>query len=115
MHDSPIAMPTPYGYSSKDFTLEEYFKGLQKFHPIEDEQSHVKSQQIGGDHYQKGKIQPWDIFMDWGLDPWTANVIKYALRFPYKNGVEDLRKSRHYIEFLIKSHDEVKRRYYTKE
>lgn len=112
MSDNPIAMPAPYGYSSKDFTLEEYFKGLQKFHPIEDEVSHVKSQQIGGDHYQQGDMQPWDIFLAWSLDPWAANVVKYILRFPHKNGIEDLRKARHYVDFLIANYDVVRSKYY---
>ena len=115
MDNSPVAMPAPYGYSSKDFTLEEYFKGLQKFHPVENEVSHVKSAQIGGSHYQKGALQPWDIFLAWDLDPWAANVVKYILRFPYKNGVEDLRKAKHYIDFLIAEHDVVKEKYYTKD
>lgn len=138
MHDTPVAMPGPYGDTiwqslktqayqemvnkeiqemlyGPDFTLEDYFKGLQKFHPIEDEVSHVKSTQVGGDHYQKGALQPWDIFLAWDLDPWTANVVKYILRYPHKNGIEDLRKAKHYIDFLISHYDEVKEKYYTKD
>lgn len=128
----PVAMPAPYGYeevkrgpdnvkftseylSSAMYDLEEYFKGLQKFHPVEDEVSHVKSSQVGGDHYQKGALQPWDIFLAWDLDPWTANVVKYILRYPHKNGIEDLRKAKHYIDFLISHYDEVKKKYYTKD
>lgn len=134
MHN-PVAMPGPYGYVDlpermslhdyvmyqktkefeTEFTLEDYFKGLQKFHPVEDEVSHVKSTQVGGDHYQKGALQPWDIFLAWDLDPWTANVVKYILRYPHKNGIEDLRKAKHYIDFLISHYDEVKEKYYTKD
>lgn len=119
MHN-PVAMPAHFGYElcaepKQDFTLEEYFKGLQKFHPVEDEVKHVKSSQVGGDHYQKGALQPWDIFLAWKLDPWAANVVKYILRFPFKNGIEDLRKARHYIDFLIANYDEVKEKYYMKD
>lgn len=130
MHN-PVAMPGPYGYVDlpegmsleeyviqekvKEFTLDDYFKGLQKFHPVEDEVEHVKSQQVGGDHYQKGGMQPWDIFLAWVLDPWAANVVKYILRFPFKNGIEDLRKARHYIDFLIANYDTVKEKYYMKD
>ena len=32
----------------------------------------------------------------------TANVIKYVWRYEEKNGVEDLRKARWYLERLIK-------------
>jgi hypothetical protein len=130
MHNGPIAMAPPFGsygdsmisseafkyqQQNEHFTLEEYFKGLQKFHPVENEVSHVKSTQVGGDHYQKGALQPWDIFLAWDLDPWTANVVKYILRYPHKNGIEDLRKAKHYIDFLISHYDEVKEKYYTKD
>ena len=31
----------------------------------------------------------------------TGNVIKYAWRWAYKNGVEDLEKAKQYIDFII--------------
>tara|TARA_R100001463_G_scaffold19262_1_gene47518 strand:- start:162 stop:311 length:150 start_codon:yes stop_codon:yes gene_type:complete len=31
----------------------------------------------------------------------VGNVIKYVVRYSYKNGVEDLKKARQYIDFLI--------------
>lgn len=31
----------------------------------------------------------------------TGNIIKYILRWPHKNGVEDLKKARWYIDHLI--------------
>lgn len=114
--DSPVAMPGPYGYSDntveRDITLEEYFANLHKIAKRLDEDCSVKSAQIGGDHYQKSELQPWDIFLAWGLDPWAANVVKYILRFPHKNGLEDLKKAKHYIDFLIEHHDEVNEKYY---
>jgi hypothetical protein len=36
--------------------------------------------QVGGDHYRQSDIQPWDVFLDWQLDPWLCNVIKYTYR-----------------------------------
>ena len=109
--DNPVAMPPPYGYQH-ELTLEDYFKKLQRLSNYPDEKSYVKSAQVGGDHYQKGALQPWDIFLAWGLDPWAANVVKYILRFPHKNGLEDLKKAKHYIDFLIEHHDEVNEKYY---
>ena len=41
-----------------------------------------KKKQVGGSHYQVAKIQPWDIMAAYGLDPWSANVVKYILRIP---------------------------------
>ena len=51
--------------------------------------------------------------MAYKLDPWTANVIKYSLRFPYKNGKEDLEKAKHYIEFLITNYETIDKTYYS--
>lgn len=72
----------------------------------------VVKKQIGGDHYQVAAIQPWDIMAAYGLDPWSANVVKYILRFPYKAGRQDLEKAQHYIEYLITHYDDVKDKYY---
>ena len=109
--DIPVAVPEPFGYA-KEFTLEDYFKRLQDICNDLDQEVKVKSEQVGGDHYQKAALQPWDIFLAWGLDPWAANVVKYILRFPHKNGLEDLQKAKHYVEFLIQHYEEVYEKYY---
>lgn len=36
----------------------------------------------------------------------TGNIIKYICRWKNKNGIEDLRKAKQYIEFLIKYESE---------
>lgn len=69
------------------------------------------SKQIGGDHYL-GTIQPWDAIIAWGLDPWSANVVKYIQRFPKKNGKQDLEKALHYLEYLIQNYDTIRTKYY---
>lgn len=102
-HNTPIAMPN-LG-EAIEMTLEDYFKKLQAI-------PEVMSKQVAGDHYQQGNIQPWDIISDWRLDFWSANVLKYLLRFPYKNGKEDLEKAMHYLEYLINNYDDVKEKYY---
>jgi hypothetical protein len=95
-YDSPVAMPD-LG-ETKGITLEEYFAGLNKFH--EDTGKSVRDHQVGGDHYQKS-IQPWDIISEWKLDFWEGNIVKYILRWKDKDGVKDLKKAKHYIEYLI--------------
>ena len=57
--------------------------------------------QVGGDHYKKMKIQPIKYILDNGLGNCEANVVKYISRWKDKNGIEDLRKARHYIDILI--------------
>lgn len=95
-YDSPVAMPD-LG-EKKEFTLEDYFAGLNKLH--EETGKTVRDQQVGGDHYQKA-IQPWDIISEWKLDFWEGNIVKYILRYKDKDGVKDLKKAKHYLEYLI--------------
>jgi hypothetical protein len=61
--------------------------------------------QVGGDHYQKA-IQPWDIIREWKLDYWRGNVIKYVLRCNEKNGIQDLQKAIHYLEYAIENYEQ---------
>jgi hypothetical protein len=68
--------------------------------------------QIGGNHYKTVSIEPWDVFMDWQLDPWLCNVIKYVQRHDKKNGIEDLKKARHYLDFAIENYDKLVDRFY---
>ena len=58
--------------------------------------------QVGGDHYSKHKIQPWDIIREYGLNFWEGNAVKYLVRRkPGVVRVEDLKKARHYLDELI--------------
>lgn len=57
--------------------------------------------QIGGDHYKIYKIQPTEFIHSNSIPFIEGNVIKYVMRHKYKNGIEDLKKARHYIDLLI--------------
>jgi len=57
--------------------------------------------QVGGEHYKSKDIQPWDAIHAWGLGFFSGNVVKYVARHREKNGVEDLKKARHYLDKLI--------------
>jgi len=57
--------------------------------------------QVGGEHYKTKGIQPWDAIHAWGLGFFSGNVVKYVARHREKNGVEDLKKARHYLDKLI--------------
>lgn len=61
----------------------------------------VLKKQVGGIHYEKMAIQPWEVIERASLDFWEGNVIKYVLRYRSKNGLEDLEKARHYLDYLI--------------
>jgi hypothetical protein len=63
--------------------------------------------QVGGDHYRRvpGE-QHWDrIWRLYGPDVayvyFVATITAYVERYRQKNGVEDLKKARHYLDKLI--------------
>ncbi len=62
---------------------------------------HANKVQVGGTHYKFKDIQPWDAIHAWGLGFFSGNVVKYIARHREKNGVEDLKKARHYLDKLI--------------
>lgn len=53
--------------------------------------------QVGGNHYKDHAIQPWDIIIEYKLDYFEGNALKYLLRRKV-NRVEDLAKAIHYME-----------------
>tara|TARA_Y100000361_G_scaffold139243_1_gene142141 strand:+ start:180 stop:479 length:300 start_codon:yes stop_codon:yes gene_type:complete len=62
------------------------------------------------DHYNKGGIEAID-YIRQQLGPefqfyCAGNVMKYLHRFRYKNGVEDVKKARVYLDWLIEELDE---------
>lgn len=40
----------------------------------------VQSYNVGKSDYAKHTIQPWDIWKDWDLNPWDADIVKRVLR-----------------------------------
>lgn len=97
--DSPVAMPNVcYNSNPAPKTLKDWI--LKREEGMEDS-GDILARQIGGNHYKRAH-QPWEIIEEWNLNYWAGNVLKYLLRYPYKNGVEDLEKAKHYLEYLIK-------------
>ena len=44
------------------------------------EQEDIRSYNIGNSDYSKHKIQPWDIWLEYKLNPWDADIVKRVLR-----------------------------------
>ena len=63
--------------------------------------SEANETQVGGDHYKEKAIQPWDFITANNMGFLEGNIIKYVSRHKSKNGVEDLKKARHYLDKLI--------------
>jgi hypothetical protein len=74
-------------------SLDENFEGIRM--------NNANENQIGGYHYKTKKIQPWDFIAANNLGYFEGNIIKYVSRWKEKNGIEDLRKARHYLDKLI--------------
>lgn len=52
-------------------------------------------------HYSRWAIEPWDFIQANNLDFFRGNIIKYIMRHDRKNGLEDLRKARVYLDRMI--------------
>ena len=46
---------------------------------VEDKED-IRSYNVGASDYAQHKIQPWDIYLDYGLNPWDADIVKRVLR-----------------------------------
>jgi hypothetical protein len=57
--------------------------------------------QVGGGHYKSMAIQPVEYIHKNGIGYIEGSVIKYVSRWRNKNGVEDLKKARHFLDLLI--------------
>lgn len=66
----------------------------------------ARREQVGGDHYTRLEIQPWDV-IEATAPPegvywyFVGNAIKYLMRAQSKGGLQDLHKARHYLDRLI--------------
>lgn len=53
----------------------------------------IRSYNVGNSNYSKHKIQPWDIWREYNLNPWDADIVKRILREKEEPGMskEDAR------------------------
>jgi hypothetical protein len=67
--------------------------------------------QIGGNHYTKFEIQPYEFISKNNLSFFQGNVIKYVCRYLKKGGEQDLQKIKHYCDLeILKLKDARKRK-----
>lgn len=60
-------------------------------------------------HYTHGNIETIEVIKDSVPDFSSycqGNILKYVIRYKHKNGIEDLKKARQYLNWLI-IHEEV--------
>ena len=49
--------------------------------------SSVRNHNVGNSDYSKHKIQPWDIWIEYKLNPFDADIVKRILRQKDENGM----------------------------
>lgn len=62
---------------------------------------HANDRQVGGEHYGGKSLQHWDLVDYYGWDYFQGQIIKYMMRWRDKNGMEDLKKARHFLDKYI--------------
>lgn len=63
----------------------------------------ANNKQVGGSHYMTA-IQPIEYILANKLEFCEGNIVKYATRWRFKGGTEDLEKIKHYCDFLIEQY-----------
>ncbi len=59
-----------------------------------------KKDNISPNYYKEG-IQVTDFILSYNMEWCEGNIIKYVTRYKAKNGLEDLKKAKWYLEKLI--------------
>lgn len=63
--------------------------------------------QEGGNHYKELRIQPIEYNHANNIPFAEGCIIKYVTRWRNKNGLDDLRKARHFLDLLIHLEEQV--------
>jgi hypothetical protein len=70
--------------------------------------SDIDQQQVGGTHYatpqEKLHLQHWNVVIAYQIPYLPATATKYLWRWAKKNGIEDLKKSKHYVQKMIETY-----------
>ena len=66
----------------------------------------TRNHNIGESDYAKHKIQPWDIWLEYNLNPWDADIIKRVLRTKPGQRRLDYEKIKHICDERIRQIDE---------
>lgn len=61
------------------------YKDKEDKEAVEDKED-IRSYNVGASDYAKHKIQPWDIWREYDLNPWDADIVKRVLRTKETDG-----------------------------
>jgi hypothetical protein len=101
--------PDPFRLDAESRNLRAMLDNVQMAPPYEPpgvdidkvHSTHASKTQVGGQHYAKHAIQPWDYVAANNLGYFEGSIIKYVTRWKDKGGLEDLKKARHFLDKLI--------------
>ena len=80
---------------------------LYKDKEVKDDKENIRSYNVGSSDYAKHNIQPWDIWREYGLNPWDADIVKRVLRTKETDGRRlDYEKIIHICKERIRQIDE---------
>lgn len=70
------------------------------------EHNSARDIQIGGNHYKKMGVEPWDVVDTWPVEQqigyYRGNALKYLMRMGSKDeALQEIRKASHYVQKLI--------------
>lgn len=68
-----------------------------------DRKADARSYNVGKSDYAQHRIQPYDIWAEYKLDPWRADIIKRVLRNKPGEGELDLKKIIHICTWLLEN------------
>lgn len=54
---------------------------------VEVNKDDIRSYNVGNSDYASHKIQPWDIWQEYHLNPWDADIVKRVLRTKAEPGM----------------------------
>lgn len=52
--------------------------------------TNIRNYNVGASNYANLKIQPWDVWLAWGLNPWDADIVKRIARTKQIEGKSEL-------------------------
>ena len=80
---------------------------LYKDKEVKDDKENIRSYNVGTSDYAKHNIQPWDIWREYDLNPWDADIVKRVLRTKETDGRKlDYEKIIHICKERIRQIDE---------
>ncbi len=94
--------------NSADDIVNEYLEHQEKTKVGEGTSSVTRNTHVGSSDYSKNRIQPWDVWIEYGLNPWDADIMKRIIRTkvtagvsPQTSRIEDYNKIQHICQERI--------------